>query len=71
MTRYQRPASNQQDYAAEEDPDNWITKYEQEMSTLKPRDALPVPNNDATAPDVELTPGSLSKSKIFFLTFVL
>jgi len=58
MARYRdRPNSNQQEYGADDDPNQWITKYEQEMSTLQPRENIDSKNNDS-APDILLVPGN-------------
>ena len=51
----------------EEDPDHWITKYEQEMSTLQPRDGSApngsIPTAENTIPGINLTPATTEKSK--------
>ena len=63
MNRYNnRPNSNQQEYGADDDPDQWITKYEQEMSTLQPRDIQNIPKNDS-APEIQLVPGNHKSKK--------
>ena len=48
----------------EEDPDHWITKYEQEMSTLQPRENGAVPTaTENNIPGINLTPVAVEKSK--------
>ena len=70
MTRSQRSVSNppvQQDFG-DEDPDHWITKYEQEMSTLQPRETEKIVQNDAI-PDVAILPGSFSNREFIAANF--